>query len=226
VDGLKGLFNAAGEVSRQYMRGQMGQALGFTWVMDQNVNVHTTGAFAGTVLVNDTVSSGDATIDLDGFTDAAPTVKQGDIFTIAGVNAVNPETGDDTGSLQQFVVTADKTGSSNAIDGVAVSPSFISSGAKKTVTALPADNAAITFTGSASTAYPINMAYHRDAFTLVTADLNLPKGTHFAARAVFDGISLRIVSDYDITTDKTPTRIDVFFGWKTVRPSLACRIIG
>jgi hypothetical protein len=153
-------------------------------------------------------------------------VTAGEVFTIAGVNAVNPETGADTGSLQQFVVTAAATASGSAVAALAISPAIISSGATKTVTAVPADNAAVTFVGGASTTFPVNMAFHRDAFTLATADLILPTGVDFAARETYDGVSMRVVRQYDINTDKFPCRIDLLFGWKTLRASQACRIIG
>ena len=228
VDGLKALFHAGKDVASQYKKGNMGGGvLNFDWGMTQNIPVHTTGAFAGTVLVNDTVVTGDATIDMDAFTDTLATVKQGDVFTVAGVNAANPETGQDTGSLMQFVVTADATGvGSNEIDGIAFSPPMTSSGIDKTVTALPADDAAVTWAGTAETAYPINLAHHKEAFALVTADLELPKGVDFAARTRTDGIAMRIVRNYDIINDKFPCRIDVHFGWKTLRREFACRMIG
>jgi hypothetical protein len=227
VNGLSGLFNSTDRISEQYKNGMMGQGLGFMFGMDQNINTHTTGAFAGTTLVDDTVVEGDAVITVDAFTDAAPTVKQGDIFTIAGVNAVNPETGQDTGSLQQFVVTADTTGASNEIN-IPVSPAFKASAtdATRTITALPADGAAVTFAGTASTAYPINIAHHKEAITLATADLVMPRGVDFAAREVMDGISMRIARQWDIVNDNFPCRIDILYGWQMLRPEFSCRVIG
>ena len=228
VDGLKGLFQDSGRIADQYRNGIMGQGLGFNFAMDQNVNVHTTGAFAGSTVVDEPggVTSGDAVLTIDAFTDSAPTVKNGDIFTVVGVNAVNPETKEDTGSLQQFVVTADVTGASNEAT-VAVSPAMITTDtARKTVTALPADGAVVTFVGTASTAYPINMAYHPEAFVLASADLKMPGGVAVASRQEFEGISMRIVQQYDITNDKEPSRVDILYGWATVRPSMACRVIG
>ena len=227
VNGLASLFNPATEISSQFRKGAMGSALGFEFGMTQKINNHTCGAFAGTTLVDDTVAEGDEVITVDAFTDAAPTIKQGDSFTIAGVNAVNPETGEDTGSLQQFVCTADVTGASNEAN-IAVSPAFKASSSDpyQTITALPADGAAVTFAGTASTVYPINLAHHKDAFTFVTADLEMPNGVDFAARENYEGISMRIVRNYDIINDAFPCRIDVHFGTKTIRPELACRIIG
>lgn len=229
VNGLKGLFQSSGKLDAQYRKGMMGMdTLGFKEIyMDQNVNVHTTGdqgdLFAA---VNDTVVEGDTTISLDTFTVALPAVKKGDIFTIAGVYAVNPQNRATTGSLQQFVVTADKAGSSNAIADVAVSPAFKAAGSFQTIDALPLDNAVVTFYGTSSSQSPQNMAYHRDAFTLGSADLILPKGVDFASRQVHEGISMRIVRDYDINNDALPCRIDVLYGWKTLYPELACRIWG
>jgi hypothetical protein len=227
VDALKGLFQSSDHIKQQYVSGMMGRGLGFDFNMSQNINSHTNGAFAGTTLVDEPggVSEGDAVVTVDAFTDSAPTVKQGDIFTIVGVNAVNPETGQDTGSLQQFVVTADTTGSSNEID-IPISPTLYSSGAKKTVTALPADGVGVTFVGTAEASYPQNMVFHRDAHTLVTADLQMPSGVDFAHREVYDGISLRLIRDYDINNDAFPCRVDVYYGVKTIRPELSCRVTG
>ncbi|MGD0656405.1 MAG: P22 phage major capsid protein family protein, partial [Thermoguttaceae bacterium] len=80
--------------------------------------------------------------------------------------------------------------------------------------------------GTANTSYPMSFAYHQDAFTLATADLELPQGVDFAARETYDGISMRIVRAFDITNDQFPCRIDVLGGWATLRPELACRITG
>lgn len=219
VDGLKGLFHASSNISSQFRKGLMGDnVLGYdSMLMDQNVKKFTRSAANTAYLVNGASQTG-ATLTVDtGAT--APT--EGEVFTIAGVNSVNPETGEDTGSLQQFVHRSGSTTTSWNI-----TPSITTSGALKTVTASPADNAAITFVGTASTTYPQNLAYHQDAFTLATVDLEMPQGVDMARRAVFDGISLRIIRQYDINTDKIPCRIDVMYGWAATRPELACRVWG
>jgi hypothetical protein len=229
VNGLTALFNPNAAISSQYTKGSMGTALGLNFGMTQNINTHTNGAFSGTTLVDEGggVTEGDEVITVDAFTDSAPTVKKGDIFTIAAVFAVNPETGASTGSLQQFVVTADTTGSSNEIN-IPVSPAFKASTSDpyQTIDALPLNEAAVTFAGVAEASHPINMVHHKDAITLATADLELPNGVDFAAREVHEGISMRIVRDYDVVNDQFPCRIDVHFGIKTVRPELACRVTG
>jgi hypothetical protein len=123
--------------------------------------------------------------------------------------------------LQQFVVTADFAGGAGDI---AVSPALISSGATQNVSALPADNAAITIAGTASTNYGQSLLFHPDAFAFATADLVMPSGVDFARREVLDGVSMRVVRQYDINSDRFPTRIDVLYGFKTLRPQLACRL--
>lgn len=229
VDALSGLFQSSNKIDAQYRKGMMGMdTLGYKEIyLDQNVRVHDTGANGDlTNQVNDTVVDGDSTISMDTFSNSTPDVNQGDIFTIADVYEVNPQNRASTGRLQQFVVTADKTGSSNAIADVAVSPSFILAGGQQTISALPANNAAIVFYATADDSSPQNLAYHKDAFTLGTADLLMPGGVDFASRQVHDGISMRIVRAYDINNDALPCRIDVLYGWKTLYPGLATRIWG
>ena len=230
VNGLSGFFNPTDTISKQFKNGMMGTGvLGFDEInMSQSIKVHTTGSRAGTILVNGAVSTqGQSTISIDGLTGATDTVTAGDVFTIAGVFAVNPQTRESTGSLQQFVVTAAQTGVSNALANMAISPPiYTSASALATVDSFPADNAAVTFVGTASTAYPQNLIYHKDAITFATADLVLPTGVDMAARAVHNGISLRIIRDYDINNDRMPCRIDVLYGFSTIRPPMACRLWG
>ena len=146
----------------------------------------------------------------------------------AGVNSVHPETKVSTGVLKQFVVTADAGSSATTLN---FSPALFSSAGQQNVSAMPANNAALSKLESdrstaigASAGYNISMAYHKDAFAFATADLLKPKGVDFVAREVMDGISMRIVRDYDISNDKFPCRIDVLYGFKAIRPELACRI--
>ena len=230
VNGMTGFFNPTGTISRQFKTGMMGEGvLGFDEMnMSQSIVNHTTGSRAGTILVNGAVSTqGQATISIDGLTGATDTVTAGDVFTIAGVYAVNPQTRLSTGSLQQFVVTAAQTGASNALANMAISPAmYTSSNALATIDAFPADNAAVTFVGTASTVYPQNLVYHKNAITLATADLLLPQGVDMASRQVHNGISMRIVRQYDINNDRMPCRVDVLYGFNTIRPPMACRIFG
>jgi hypothetical protein len=226
VDALKGLFQQATAISSQYAKGQMGTAAGFQWAMDQNCPTHIGGTFTtvGTVAGANQTGSSLATAAW-----AAADLKKGDTFTIAGVYSVNPQSRQSTGELQVFALTADTAGA-GALN-LPITPAITTSGAFQTVNVSPANVAVITWNGTVATtpvapSSPQGLAFHRDAFTLVTADLPVPKGTDMASR-VSDkqlGISLRIVRDYDITTDQFPCRIDVLYGWATLRPELACRV--
>jgi hypothetical protein len=94
------------------------------------------------------------------------------------------------------------------------------------VDSFPASGKAVIFVGAATSQYAQNLVYHKDAITFATADLLLPQGVDMAARAVHNGISLRVVRQYDINNDRMPCRIDVLYGFSTIRPQMACRIWG
>jgi len=230
VEGMKGLFNPVDTISKQFKNGMMGTGvLGFDEInMSQSIVNHTTGVTptAPIVAAGSTFSQGATSINIT-FTSGSPTFKVGDVFTIAGVFAVNPQTRQSTGALQQFTVTADVSVSSGTSATLSVSPAiFTSAHALATVSAFPAASAALTFLGGSATGYAQNLVYHKDAITFATADLLLPQGVDMASRQVHNGISMRIVRQYDINNDRMPCRIDVLYGYKVIRPAMACRIWG
>ena len=233
VDGLKGLFQSSAQIKSQYEQGIMGTASGFDWAMDQNIVTHTVGPLGGTPLVNGAqagLTSGWAltgTLVTDGWTAAAASrLKKGDLFTIATVFSVNPQSRESTGQLQKFVVTADVSSDGAGNATIPISPPIISAGQYKNVTNAAPDNGAITVIGAANTLSPQGLAYHKNAFTLATADLILPGGVDTAVRAADKaaGISVRMIRQYDINTDNFPQRLDVLFGWAELYPEWSCRI--
>jgi len=227
VEGMKGLFNPTDTISKQFKNGMMGTGvLGYDEInMSQSIKQHTTGSRVATGnSVTTTVSSeGAASIALT--IGSGLTVKAGDVFTVADCFAVNPQTRESTGSLFQFVALADATASGTAIV-VTVAPIYTAANALATVDSFPASGAAVVFVGAASSQYAQNLVYHKDAITFATADLLLPQGVDMAARAVHNGISLRVVRQYDINNDRMPCRIDVLYGFSTIRPQMGCRIWG
>lgn len=228
VSGSKSLFQSSEEIAKQYETGVMGIASGFKWRKSNNIYIHTVGALGGTPLVNGAAQTG-ASLITDGFTAAAaPRLKKGDVFTIAGVYAVNPVTFESTGELQQFVVTADVSSDGAGNATVPIYPSIVTSGNTKTVTNSPADNAAITVLGAANTVTPSNLAYHKDAFILGCADLEMPKNVDMSAYAKDEesGLSIRFVRYYDGDEDQLVSRLDILFGWLLARPEWAVRIQG
>ena len=225
IEGMKGLFNPVSAISKQFKNGMFGEGiLGYDELnMSQSIKQFTTGSRTGTVTVSSTVTSeGSTTVVLTGL--GSTTIKAGDVFTIANVYAVNPQTRESTGSLYQFVALADVTASTTA--SVTVPAMYSASQALATVDALPVASAAVTFLGAASTQYPQNLIYHRDAITFATADLLMPQGVDMASRQVHNGISLRVVRQYDINNDRLPCRIDVLYGYSVIRPQMAVRLWG
>ena len=220
VDALKGLFQDQSALAKQYREGAMGKTAGFDFYENTLLSNHQTGTAlkATTYTVNGASQVGAGVIVATG----ATTFKKGDVITFAGCNSVHPESKADTGNLQQFVVTADYAGGAGTI---AISPAIVTSGATQNVSASPTNGGAVTKVGAGASELLTNsMLFHKEAFAFATADLVMPKGVDFSAREVMDGISMRIVRQYDINNDKFPTRLDVLYGYKTIRPQLACRL--
>ena len=219
VSSLAGLFNPVPEISRQYKTGMMQQALGFDWLMDQTVIKHLSGSFtSGTVSTAGQTGTTLLTNAISG------TLAQGDIITIAGVYQVNRITKTTTGILRQFVVTAPAASGATSISIYpAITPAVGGLAVQyQTVTASPAPSAAITLVSPASVTYRKNIVYAPQAVTMATADLELPRGVHEAARESFDGISMRMVTAYNVSTDQFITRLDILYGYLFVRPEWAC----
>ena len=229
VEGLKGLFNPTDTISKQFKNGMMGMGvLGYEEInMSQSIKQFTTGsrtATGGTTSAAVTVE-GATTVAITG-AGAAGVVKAGDVFTIADCFAVNPQTRESTGSLFQFVAVADVTLSGAGAGNVTVAPMYSASEALATVNVLPATSKAVVFVGASGVQYPQNLVYHKDAITFATADLLMPQGVDMASRQVHNGISMRIVRQYDINNDRMPCRIDVLYGYSVIRPQMAVRMWG
>lgn len=221
VDGTKALFNDQSAIGKQYREGYMGRAAGYDFIENTLWPNLTTGGEDGSYVVNTStgITSGSATVAVTGGTG---TLVAGDVLTIAGVYSVHPESKTSTGVLQQFVVTAAYAGGAG---NITVSPTPVTSGATQNVTIVSAGaSKAVVVGGTASTAYTTSLLYQKEAFTFATADLPLPQGVDMARREVVDGISMRLVRDYDINNDMFPCRIEVLYGYKTLRPSFATRL--
>ena len=229
VEGMKGLFNPTDTISKQFKNGMMGNGvLGFDEInMSQSIKQFTTGSRTATggTLSASVASQGATTIAITGAGNAG-VVKQGDVFTVAGCYAVNPQTRESTGSLFQFVAVADVTLNASGAGNITVAPIYTAANALATVDSFPASGAAVVFVGAASTQYAQNLVYHKDAITFATADLLLPQGVDMASRAVHNGISLRVVRQYDINNDRMPCRIDVLYGYSAIRPQMGVRLWG
>jgi hypothetical protein len=226
VDSLKGLFQDSTNIAKQYREGYMGRTAGFDFAENTLLPRHTRGAANAAYTTSTLVAvlPVTSTTPVSAITVATGTgaMNKGDVFTIGNVFSVHPETKVSTGVPQQFVVTANYAGGAGS---VSISPAIVmAGGAQNVVIPTTSATAAITFAGTASTAVGTSLVYQKDAFTFATADLVMPKGVDMAAREVFDGISMRIVRQYDINNDRFPCRLDVLYGYRTIRPQLAARL--
>ena len=238
VDSLKGLFVPQEAIGEQYRKGLMGRdSGGMNWKMDQNVVSHTFGSYSSAVLsCNVTTATGFLTsgwaqssnITIAATSAASASLNQGDVITIAGVYAVNPQNRQTYGSnkLRNFVVNSAVTIASSGSATVNVSPAVITAGQFQNVSVTSSGSQSVTPFNNTGVVSPQNIIMHRNAFTLAVADLELPEGVHFAGRASDKeiGLSMRVVRQYTINNDSIPTRLDVLYGWANLYPELACRV--
>lgn len=218
VVGMAGMFNNQQILDKQMKQGVMVDSLGLAYAMDQNVQTHTNGsAVVGTNTVNGAGQSG-AAITVNALNG---TVTAGTKVTFAGVFAVNPQSRQSTGTLAQFVVTAD---AANAAVTLNISPAMMLSGAFQNVSALPANNAVITIFGTAAGSYTFNPAFHKDAFTLAMVPMWAPaggKGVVDVTQMEYKGFRLKVTEFYDGMGDASIMRIDVLYGWAAPYPELS-----
>jgi len=238
VDSLKGLFVPQEAIGEQYRKGLMGRdSAGMNWKMDQNVVSHQFGSYSSAVLsCNVTTATGFLTsgwasssnITIAATSAGSAALNQGDVITIAGVYAVNPQNRQAYGSnkLRNFVVNSAVTVPSSGSVTVNVSPAVITAGQFQNVTVTSTGSQSVVPFNNTGVVSPQNIIMHRNAFTLACADLELPDGVHFAGRASDKeiGLSMRVVRQYTINNDSIPTRLDVLYGWAPLYPELACRV--
>jgi len=230
VAGLSGLFNPQSIISAQYKNGLMGNGLGADFVMDQNVYTRTAGTQLNTTAatMQATWTSGAAFSWTADSSDNTKTLKAGSTFTVADCYHVNPETQQSTGVLAQWVVTADVT-LTTGTKSISISPTPIVAGTgvvNGNCSVAPTSGKAITMTsGTAATASPQNLAFHKEAFVFGTADMELPPDVQ-AHRETMDGISIRFLRQYNAMSDFSVYRLDVLGGFAVTRPDQAVRIAG
>jgi hypothetical protein len=244
VDAQKGLFQQADLIAEQYRTGTMGRAGGFKFSMDQNVPLHTVGPLGGSPTTTGAQSAsaapsgvtGAAAANLltpfplvtGGWTAAAAVrLQAGDVFTLATVFAVNPQSKQSTGQLQQFVVTSQFSSDGAGAGSVNILPRPIFTGPFQNVTSATNNipNATpLVVVGTAATGYRQNFVLHKDAQMMGTADLIMPDGVDWKARVNYKGMSIRAIRQYRIGTDDLPTRTDILYGFAPLYPQLGSRV--
>lgn len=227
---LQGLLNPTPEISQQFRSGMMKSGLGYErWFRDQTVIKHTTGSFSAGGTVNgggQSTPSNGGTITVNAITGS---LNIGDFITFANVNQVNRTTKQSLGTLQQFCVTVAAASGATSISiypGLVPSATGVAGGPTvqyQTVDSSPINGAAMVLASPSGSIFRKSIAYVQKAVTLATADLVMPKkAVEEAARAEYDGISMRILTDYLPFSDQLATRVDVLFGFRYIRPEWLC----
>ena len=214
VNGTQALFHDGGQIKEAFREGFIGRNAMATFYENEKTYAHTMGTDHTTVTINAAVAEAATTLTL-----AGGALTKGTVFTIADVKAVHPETKASYAHDQQFVVTV-----VNSATSYDISPAIRAEGAKQNVDHLPSSADVVTALGTASTAYQKNLMYHKDAFTFVTADLPIMDDSIRCVRRMQDGLSIRCWQGSDIRNDELLLRLDILYGWKTLRPEWACRI--
>ena len=215
--GSSAVFNPQKDISKLFREGYLGRFAGTTWYENDRTYFHVSGADHTGVTLNDaSIADGDTGVTITG---ASSAVTVGTTFTIAGVYEVHPETKASYATLQQFtVVTAADANT------ITFSPAWLSTGAKQNINELPTTGDALVFYAGDGVDYQSNLMYHKEAFTFVTADLPIMDDAIRCVRRTSDGLSVRCWQGSDIRNDELLLRLDILYGYKTLRPAWACRI--
>lgn len=211
-------------VAEPALKGFLANIANFEIYLDQNIQAQTVGAYAGSGVVNGAGQTGSTLVTNGWNASITGLLSVGDVFTIAGVFAINPKNRKSTGSLQNFVVTAAANSDSGGNSTISISPAITTSGPYQTVSNSPANLSAISVKGSASTTYFQNVGFVKDAFGLVVVPMELPDGVDFKARETYKNLSMRIVRAWDVNNDVFPCRMDILWGTATYYPELAVRL--
>lgn len=180
------------------------------------------------------------TISIDGLT-SGHTVKAGEVFTIAGVNAYDNRKGAavSPARAQQFTVLEDATANgSGQIAALRIFPAMIVPGsgtgedvnvntAHATVTAAPADNVNITWLGAASGSFTPRLIIQKQAVVVNTAKLITPATGESSSRKLTKvPLSVRMWKHSDFATGAHSVRFDVALTANVRDRRRICRING
>jgi hypothetical protein len=178
------LYNPQSTISEIWKSGKFMNYGGFEIYADQLVPTHTYGTYTGTIT---TQTSGTAqtgsTINIAGLTGTSG-LNVGDIFTVAGVYGVNPQTQDTGTWLQPFTVTT-AFSTSSSTQAVTVSPSIVASGAFQNVSQAIPNSASVTVIGASTVSSQLAYAFHKDAVLFTNTALPDPEPGSGAVGASF-----------------------------------------
>ena len=235
-DFAKAFFNPQDSLSKQYKTGQVSNALGYDWFVDQNIPVQTIGLLGGTPAVNGAGQTGNSLITNGWSVSITGLLNVGDVISIAGVFAVNPQSRLSTGSLQQFVIQAGANSDGGGNSTLTIFPAIVPTGQFQNVTASPAAGALINVYDTAAAGQsalsglntPQALLFEKQAFAFVSFPGDVPDGVDmgFEDRSQEIGVSLRFVRIFDGYRDMWINRFDVYYGIAPLYAEGACRVSG
>jgi len=154
-----------------------------------------------------------STIALDGQSGSV-TLKDGEIFTIAGIYAYDNRAKKQQSYLQQFRVVGDFTASSGAFASVRIYPAIIESGVFQTIVNTNGsdtyDGLAVTHLGASGATLHPRIMVNKAAVQMSTADLIMPaEGTGSRVNLSQIPMSVRMWKHSDFNTGAHSIRFDV-----------------
>lgn len=229
------LLNPVSTISKQARTGIITEKTdNFDWYESMSLYSHTSGLWAGAVTVTTTSVEGATTLALTCTT--GDTFLRGDVIAVTSANEVNPETRRaSTTRAKQFVILASVTGVASAAT-VSVSPAIYGPGSQyQNVSAYPTAGATVTlfpgttFAGAALTGVN-SLAFHRNAFAMVSVDLEMPKSVEPGSGQKRDpetGISIRFTRSWDWNLSRMVNRFDCLLGFGSLySDECAVRVLG
>lgn len=238
INALAGQFNPQGRISQQWDSARMGDAVGYKWSQDQNIRMHTVGALGGTPQINGAGQTGATILIKTGGGAVTNYFRDGDVLQFAGSFGVKANsvplggTGESTGDLQMYAVVGDTDADGGGLISVTIDPPLIVGGSTQNATASPADSAAVTIFGHASSYAGLttrqNLAFNKGCMVLGMVDLPLPGGMDMAARTTDEDtkITIRFLRGFDITENVFISRLDCLYVVACPRPQFGCRVVG
>ncbi|MGH8716827.1 MAG: P22 phage major capsid protein family protein, partial [Burkholderiales bacterium] len=227
VNGVAAYFNPTNAIGKQYTEGLVARTSMANWYENERIlSVTNSSDVTGSTNASALVTDGGNTLAM--FTDVVSPA-EGSVFTVTGIFACHPETKAAYPHLQQYVVAVTSAGAA-----ITISPRTFLTGPKKNVssstgadlTPTSFNSKVLTFVGAASTTYPQQLMYHKEAFQFVTGDLPIMDSAQKCVRKMEEKLSMRVWMDGDIRNDELLMRIDILHGFAALRPEWACRLIG
>jgi len=211
-------FNPAPEISRMFRTGVIGTAGGWEWYRSNSLYKITAGTAATHgVTVTGANQSGSSLIVTG---TSGDTILQGDKFTLANVNGVNPRTRRaGTMGLANFTATQSLT-LTGGNDTLQIYPAIFGPGSQyQNVDSLPANAAAFTFwpgtTSPSGVSGTISLGLSPFAFAIAGGKFEKPEKVERSEQQEDPdtGMSVRFVRAWDQRESKMTNRYDMAYGF-------------